>query len=100
MVNLENVPSVTSVCDGEGFKKMLRGFYGQGYQPTPRLGTVSDPPSMLQTIQAAKLGAVSTRARVVPRLEPRWVIKLIGHAEPVTYPTDAASTHRRYLRGA
>ena len=88
MVNLENVPSVTSVCDGEGFKQMLRGFYEQGYQLTPRLGTVSDPPSMLQTIQAAKLGGVSTRARVVPRLEPRWVIKLIGHAEPVVYPTN------------
>ena len=40
------------------------------------------------TIQAVKLGAVSTRAQVVPRLEPRWVVKLIGHAEPVTYPTD------------
>ena len=88
MVNLENAPTVPTVCDGEGFKEMLRGFYEQGYQLTPRLGTVSDPPSMLQTIQAVKLGAVSTRARVVPRLEPRWVVKLIGHAEPVIYPTD------------
>jgi hypothetical protein len=88
MVNLENVPTVTTVCDGEGFKEMLRGFYEQGYQLTPRLGTVTDPPSMLQIIQAVKLGAVSTRARVVPRLEPRWVVKLIGHAQPVIYPTD------------
>jgi hypothetical protein len=39
MVNLENIPNVATVCDGDGFKEMLRGFYEQGYQFTPRLGT-------------------------------------------------------------